>query len=532
MSIMKCNPVSNNSAWNLPMSRILNRRDFLSTAAAGLVLPALAQPVSAVIQRQVDFAAYPFSLGVASGEPSYDGFVIWTRLAPKPLDGGGMPNSLVEVSWEVAEDDAFSRIVRQGTTIAAPQLAHAVHVELMGLKPDRWYWYRFQAGKETSPFGKTRTLPAEDAEPDRLRFAFASCQHYEDGYYAGYANMLKESLDLIIHLGDYIYEGAATKGKVRQHVGPELQTLDQYRNRYAQYRTDPDLQAAHADCPWVVTWDDHEFADNYANLISEDPNANAQAFVKRRADAYQAFYEHMPLRRRSIPRGHELLLYRKMKFGRLAEFFVLDTRQYRTDQPNGDGLKPLTGSVLDPAATILGARQKQWLMSGLLQSQSTWNVIPQQVLMARVDRNPGEEDLFPMDKWAGYDFERQALMDFFHERKIPNPIVLSGDIHTNYVNELKQNPDDQNSATVGVEFVGTSISSGGNGTQKLPYTDGMMAENPFIKFHNAERGYVTCTVKPGEWRSDYWVVEDVTRRDSAVLKRADFVMEDGKPGIA
>lgn len=514
------------------MPRFLDRRSFLQTAASGLLLPSLAQPLSGAIQKQVKFSESPFQLGVASGEPAIDGFVIWTRLAPKPLEGGGMPNALIEVLWEVAEDDQFSRIAQSGSTIATPQLAHSAHVELLGLKPDRWYWYRFKVGNEVSPIGKARTFPEANAEPKQLRFAFASCQHFEDGYYAAYANMLKESLDLIIHLGDYIYEGKAAQGKVRQHIGPELHTLEDYRTRYAQYKTDPDLQAAHAACPWLVTWDDHEFDNNYAGLISEESNVNPYAFLGRRANAYQAFYEHMPLRRRSLPKGHELVLYRKVKFGRLAEFFLLDTRQYRTDQANDDGLKPLTGKVLDPTATILGSRQKQWLLSSLLQSQSLWNVMPQQVLMSRVDRLPGEEEGFPMDKWAGYDFERQSLMDFLSQRKIPNPIVLTGDIHSNFAIDLKQNHDDLNSPTVGVEFVGTSISSGGNGSQKLSYTDGMLAENPFIKFHNAERGYVSCTVTQGEWQSDYLVVEDVTRRDSPLAKRASFVVEEGKPGIA
>jgi alkaline phosphatase D len=514
------------------MPAFSNRRAFLQTAASALGLPLVPWPVFGAIQKHLKFSESPFQLGVASGEPSSDGFVIWTRLAPKPLEGGGMPNALVEVSWEVAEDDQFAKVAGRGTAIATPQLAHSVHVELSGLKPDCWYWYRFKAGSEISPIGKARTFPEANAEPNQLKFAFASCQHFEDGYYAAYANMLKESLDVIIHLGDYIYEGQASQGKVRQHIGPELGTLEEYRTRYAQYKTDPDLQAAHAECPWIVTWDDHEFDNNYANLISEQNGINPLEFVHRRANAYQAYYEHMPLRRRSLPKGHELELYRKVTFGRLAEFFVLDTRQYRTDQPNDDGLKPLTGRVLDPSATILGAAQKQWLFSGLLQSQSLWNVLPQQVLLARVDRLPGDEQGFPMDKWAGYDVERQSLMDFFHERKIPNPIVLTGDIHSNYVNELKRNFDDMGSPTVGVEFVGTSISSGGNGSQKLNYTDGMMAENPFIKFHNGERGYVSCTVTAKEWKSDYLVVEDVTRRDSPVINRGSFVVEEGRPGIA
>ena len=512
--------------------RSFNRRTFLRSAASGLVFPLVVPRAGGEVRKEIAFPSNPFSLGVASGEPTADGFVIWTRLAPKPLEGGGMPHALVEVSWEVAEDEAFTKIAGKGSVIATPQLAHSVHVELAGLKPDRWYWYRFHAGKEVSPVGRARTFPEGSAEPAEMRFAFASCQHYEDGYYAAYANMVKEPLDLIIHLGDYIYEGAARKGRVREHIGGELFTLEHYRTRYAQYKTDPDLQAAHARCPWLVTWDDHEFDNNYANLIPEQKNIDAQAFLKRRADAYQAYYEHMPLRRRSIPRGHELTLYRHVRFGRLAEFFVLDTRQYRTDQPNGDGLKPLLGAARHATATILGRTQKRWLMSGLLESQSTWNVIPQQVLFARVDRIPGPVEGFPMDKWAGYDFERQGLVDFLHERRVPNPIVLTGDIHTNYVNELKQNFDDMNSPTVGVEFVGTSISSGGNGSQKLDYTDGMIAENPFIKFHNAERGYVSCRLTPKEWRSDYWVVEDVTRSDSPTTKRASFIVEDGKPGIA
>ena len=239
----------------------------------------------------------------------------------------------------------------------------------------------------------------------------------------------------------------------------------------------------------------------------------------------------MPLRRRAFPHGPDMRLYQRASFGQLADFFVLDTRQYRTDQPNGDGLKPLVGDVFDPNATILGLKQRKWLQAGLLKSQSTWNVLPQQVLMARVDRLPGDEKIFVMDKWSGYDFERQGLMQFLHDRRVPNPIVLTGDIHTNFVCELKLDHDKLDSPTVGTEFVGTSITSGGNGSLKLSYTDGMLAENPFMKYHNAERGYVTCTVTPNEWRSDYEVVADVTKCDSAVKTRASFVVEAGRLGV-
>jgi alkaline phosphatase D len=513
------------------MNQRINRRSFLLSASSAAALPLISTNATAAIRRQFKFTSYPFRLGVASGDPSADGFVIWTRLAPNPLEGGGLPAELIEVSWEVANDEKMTQIIRKGTTVASPQLAHSVHVELSGLDPDRWYWYRFKAGTEISNVGRARTMPAAETEPRQLRFAFASCQHYEQGYYAAYRHMVSQELDLIIHLGDYIYEGGGGKNRLRRHVGPELMSLDQYRNRYAQYKTDEDLQAAHAACPWFVTWDDHEFDNNYANDISEQPNVVVAGFLKRRADAYQAYYEHMPLRRRAFPHGPDMRLYQRASFGQLADFFVLDTRQYRTDQPNGDGLKPLVGDVFDPNTTILGLKQRKWLQAGLLKSQSTWNVLPQQVLMARVDRIPGDERIFVMDKWSGYDFERQGLMQFLHERRVPNPIVLTGDIHTNFVCELKLDYDKPDSSTVGTEFVGTSITSGGNGSLKLSYTDGMLADNPFMKYHNAERGYVTCTVTPKEWRSDYEVVADVTKRDSAVKTRASWVVEAGRPGV-
>ncbi|MBT4867841.1 MAG: alkaline phosphatase [Planctomycetaceae bacterium] len=513
------------------MNQFINRRSFLLSASSASALPLISTDVTAAIRRQFKFATYPFRLGIASGDPSADGFVIWTRLAPKPLEGGGMPAELIEVSWEVANDEKMTQIIRKGTTVASPQLAHSVHVELEGLDPDRWYWYRFKAGTEISQVGRARTMPTAEAEPKQLRFAFASCQHYESGYYAAYRHILSQNLDMIIHLGDYIYEGGGAKNKLRRHVGPELMSLDQYRNRYAQYKTDEDLQAAHAAYPWFVTWDDHEFDNNYANAISEQPNVAVTDFLRRRANAYQAYYEHMPLRRRSFPHGPDMRLYQRASFGRLADFFVLDTRQYRTDQPNGDGLKPLVGDVFNPNATILGLKQRKWLQAGLLKSESIWNVIPQQVLMARVDRIPGDKEIFVMDKWSGYDFERQGLMQFLHERRVPNPIVLTGDVHSNFVCDLKLDYDKPDSPTVGAEFVGTSISSGGKGSLKLSYTDGMLAENPFLKFHNAERGYVTCTVTPKEWRSDYEVVADVTKRNSAVKTRASFVVEAGRPGV-
>ena len=261
------------------------------------------------MQRRPSLGDNPFQLGIASGDPDEHGFVIWTRLAPKPFEGGGMPLNAVAVQWEVAEDEKFSKIVRKGESIALPQLAHSVHVEVEGLQAGRWYWYRFMIGNEISPVGRARTMPALEETPEQLRFAFASCQHWESGYYTAYQHMTNEDLDLVIHLGDYIYEGSTGKGGVREHIGTEIQTLADYRTRHAQYKTDTHLQAVHAQFPWLVTWDDHELDNNCAGDISEEKDVESRAFLARRANAYQAYYEHMPLRRRSIPAGPNMELF-------------------------------------------------------------------------------------------------------------------------------------------------------------------------------------------------------------------------------
>ncbi|MEM9159907.1 MAG: alkaline phosphatase D family protein, partial [Verrucomicrobiota bacterium] len=299
----------------------MDRRSFiLATSSLAAAAVWSSRAVGSVITNP-SFHAYPFSLGVASGDPSADGMVLWTRLAPDPLNGGGMEPGTVEVSWMIAEDEGFSKGVKKGKTFARHDWAHSVHVEVDGLKPDRWYWYQFRAGSEVSPVGRTRTMPAEGVTPDRLRFAFASCQHFETGFYTAYEHMVQEDLDLIIHLGDYIYEYKGREDRVRMHRGDEIMSVDDYRNRYAQYRSDIDLQAAHAAAPWLVTWDDHEVDNNYASDISEQLGTDREAFRWRRANAYKAYYEHMPLRRASLPQGPDMLLYRRVSFGNLADFF-------------------------------------------------------------------------------------------------------------------------------------------------------------------------------------------------------------------
>jgi len=517
----------------------VSRRLFLAYGAALAALPRLAVHADAP-NRKVTFSSNPFTLGVASGDPDATSVLLWTRLAPRPLEpDGGMKSDIIDVKWEVADDENMKKIVASGTSTATPQLGHSLHAEVKGLKPDHWYFYRFKVGDAISAIGRTRTLPAADSSPEKLRFAFVSCQHYEQGLFTGYEQMAKDDLDLVFHLGDYIYEYPGKDKLVRKHIGPEktkILSLEDYRNRHAQYRSDPLLYGMHAKCPWFVTWDDHEFDNNYANDISEknvDPKKaiDPATFLEQRAAAYQAYYEAMPLRRRSLPQGAEMLLYRKASFGRLAEFLVLDTRQYRTDQPNNDGAKPLNEAALNPKNTLLGTKQKGWMQAALLASTATWNVLAQQVMMGMVGRPvEGKEPVYSMDQWPGAAHERMAIMKFIADRRVSNPVVLTGDIHSNWVNDLRVDDRKADAPIVATEFVGTSLTSGGNGPREVKDLDKLTAANTCIKFHNRERGYVRCVVTPQHWLSDYMVVEDVTKPGGKIVTRASFTVEAGKPG--
>lgn len=508
----------------------LSRRLFLTYAASLAAIPGLAGCEEAAAKR-VPLAADPFTLGVASGDPDATGFVLWTRLAPQPLTpDGGMPNDAVAVQWEVAEDDAMKTVVKHGNVTASPLLAHSVHVEVSGLKPDRWYWYRFRTGDAESPVGRTRTLPEPGATPSQLRFAFASCQHYEAGLYTAYEFMAKDDPDLVFHLGDYIYEGAGREGAVRRHAGKKLLTLADYRIRHSQYRADPLLHGMHARCPWFVTWDDHEVENNYANGISQDKNADPVEFLLQRAGAYQAYYEMMPLRRSSVPHGPDMPLYRKAAWGQLAEFFVLDTRQYRTDQPNDDKFSDFNRAALNPKNTLMGAAQKQWLLKGLTASAGTWNVLAQQVMMGMVDLTAGKAATYSMDQWGGAVRERMDLVRFMGNRRISNPIVLTGDIHSHWMNNLRADDRRHDTPIYATEFVGSSITSGGDGLTTALGLQTLMAENPCVRYHSRQRGYVRCTVTPQFWRGDFMVLDKVTKPGGKASVGASFVVEAGRAG--
>ena len=468
----------------------------------------------------------PFTLGVASGDPLPGGIVLWTRLAPSPSaqDGrGGMPDRPVPVQWEVADDEGFRRVAARGTVLARPELGHSVHAEVAGLRPGAEYFYRFKAGPELSPVGRTRTAPAPGARLDRLAFAFTSCQSWTSGLYTAHARMAEEDLDLVVQLGDYIYEGAPTAG-FRVHEGDgEPVTLGDYRNRYAQYKGDADLQASHAAFPWVVALDDHEIDNNWADEVPQDPALQSrEAFLARRAAAFQAYYEHLPLRRSSMPRGIDLQLYRRLSFGDLVDLHVLDTRQYRSDQS--------TDARLDPSRTILGDEQEQWLRRAVAGPTGRWNVLAQQVFFSQRDFMGGPQKRFSDDAWDGYVADRNGLRDHLAAVGTSNPVVLTGDVHANYVCDVKADFDDPASRTVATELVGTSISTGGNGVDRNPGDAVQLAENPHIRFINRNRGYVRNVVTATQWTADFRVVDSITTPGAPVRTRASYVIEDGRPG--
>jgi len=442
--------------------------------------------------------------------------VLWTRLAPTPLADGGMPVEAVAVDWEVATDPGFASVVRSGTATAIPDHAHSVHVDVDGLDPDGEYWYRFSVPGWQSPAGRTRTAPPADrcADDARLRFAYATCQNYTNGYYTSHHHLATEAVDVVFFLGDYIYEGGVGSG-VRPHNSPAVTTLPAYRNRYALYKSDPDLRAAHASAPWIVTWDDHEVENNYASDIDQN-DGDPATFLLRRAAAYKAWWEHQPVRL-APPTGPDLTIYRSFTWGELASFHVLDGRQYRSNQPCGDGIGPICADVFDPAQTMLGAAQEAWLEAGLMASGTQWNLIPQQVVMAEISF--GDARVF--DMWDGYPLARQRLLDVLARPEVSNPVVLSGDIHAAGIADLLADFSDPASAVVAHELVCTSISSTFPPDLAGPL-ETIAAALPWSHYVNArERGYSVAELTVDRLQASYRVVDTVAEPTSPV--RTDTV---------
>lgn len=510
----------------------MDRRLFLSDLTKYAALCATVPNIWRVTSRP-RFADDPFQLGVASGDPTSTGGVLWTRLAPRPFEpDGGMTTSRPTVDWEVADDEGFTKIVQKGRATASFELSYSVHINVTGLQADRWYFYRFQTGDAKSPVGRFRTTPADGARTP-LDFAFVSCQSYEAGLFTAYAHLAREDrLDLGVHLGDYIYEGAGNPRAVRPHHGLEIRTVDDYRRRYAQYKSDPLLQAAHARCPWLVTWDDHEVDNNYAGLAGENAMESVEQMRTRRAAAYQAWWEHQPVR---VPRAQswaDLTITRTVNWGALTRFWMLDTRQYRDDQACGDTTTTPCEEWKNPQRGLLGAAQEKWLVDGLGASQSHWQVLANQVMMAPYDAAAGPDVRTSMDQWSGYPFARDRLLGEISKRAANRTVVLTGDIHSSWVNELRSDFSRPDRPVIGAEFVGTSITSGGDGADvPAARMSTMLGENPHLKWHENRRGYVRCRVDEKVWSADYRSVPFVAKPDAPVVTSSSWRVEHGKAGI-
>ncbi|VIO81363.1 alkaline phosphatase D family protein [Bradyrhizobium ivorense] len=508
------------------MTAGISRRRLLTGSLASA---ALAAPFGVVRGAPVRFSADPYTLGIASGCPRADSVILWTRLAPRPLEDGGMPDAPVEVEWQIAEDEKFARVVARGTEHVTADLAHSVHAEARGLQPDRLYWYRFRAGTAVSPVGRTRTAPA--GHKARVRFAFASCQQYEQGFFSAYRDMATRELDLVVHLGDYIYERSWGSRHVRQHGVGVPTTLAEYRNRYALYKGDTDLQAAHAAFPWLSIWDDHEVTDDYANDRSYTVRDPGQ-FLKIRAAAYQAYYEHMPLPLSARPRGPDATIYEHYRFGDVMDVLLLDDRQYRSASACVNGGRPTwivpCAERTEEARTMLGRAQENWFDERLGNCHAPWTIVAQQTLMAQDRRGAADDDHYWMDGWDGYPSARRRLLDAFAAHRTRNPVVIGGDRHAFFAGSLKRDFTKPDEPAIATEFVGTSITSDGPGEAA---TRKAIADNPHLTFARGDkRGFATVELDAKTCTVGFEAVDNVKEIDSGVRRLATFVVEDGVRG--
>lgn len=498
------------------------RRRSLSLGALGvaaLALPRLVPHARAADQPR-------FALGVASGQPRPDGMVLWTRLT-----GPDLPER-VPVQWELAHDEAFSQVVARGSEDAERVWAHSVHAEPAGLEPGRWYWYRFRALGQASRSGRTRTAPAPDADAT-LSLALASCQRWDHGHWAAWRHAAAQSLDLVAFVGDYIYEYPSPPTALRRHHGGLLRTLEQYRARYAQYKSDPALQDAHAACPWLLVWDDHEVDNDHAGLQGQDLQPD---FARQRAAAYQAYWEHMPLSRAQRPSGADMRMHDRFEWGRLALIHALDDRQYRDPQacprPGRGGSNTVKlkdcPALADPKRTLLGEAQERWLAEGW-DARRGWNLLAQQTVMARFSwSDPADGGTYWTDGWDGYAPSRQRLLQAMVERRAANPVVLGGDVHAHYVADLKTDFDDAKAPVVASEFCGTSISSLGMAQERI---DAARRFNPHVHYgHSDQRGYIGFALDDRRLQARLMAVREPNDPASVVEVAARFTVEAGRPG--
>jgi alkaline phosphatase D len=516
------------------------RRIFLLDAAQ-LVAMAAAGTVGGLVTARANGPAYPFSLGVASGSPLPTSVILWTRILGDPLNAAASAPVALQVRWEMAEDEGFRRIAARGTASALPALAHSVHIDVTGLAPARWYWYRFMLGDAVSPVGRTRTAPAPDAMPAMLKLAVASCQHWEFGSYGAHRQIAAAAPDLVAFLGDYIYEWGPYQLRHPDKAtrSDESFTLAEYRARYAQYKSDPDLQAAHQAAPWIVTWDDHEVSNDYTG--DRDLRLTAADFAARRAAAYQAYYEHMPLR--LAPPGQSdyanFRIFQRYDWGRLARFHVLDDRQFRAhhacEGSSGPVLRRMCADLRDPGRTMLGGEQEAWLASGLGSSRARWNILAQQTLMAQstqVKIVEPDDGRFWSDGWDGYPMARQRLFEALGRSGAANPLVISGDVHTFYAAELRSDfyrPVSNANPVLASEFCGTSVTSSSRPQQRtLEYVE----MNPHIIYGRSDkRGFMLMEVTPDRTVTHFVGLGDVHDAGTRTEKLASFIVDAGRAGL-
>lgn len=505
------------------------RRQFVTAIGAGLGLGLAGCKTTLVTEPQ--FSDYPFKLGVASGEPDSNGFVLWTKLAPDPMNGGGLDNLAIPVSWEVALDEGMQNIVQHGEALATPDWGHSVHVEVSGLTAGQTYWYRFSSGGETSPVGRTITFPDD---PSQLRFAVASCQNYELGYFGAYEHMIRDQLDFVLFLGDYIYETVNRAGHMRLHTGVEPETLNQYRQRYAQYRLEPQLQRAHAALPWIVTADDHEVDNDYAGL-NNFGDVERALFARRRAAAYQAYYEFMPLRQAQRPVASKMQLYRGYEFGTLASMSLIDLRQYRDvqachhpDKKPGRAVGDECPERLEEDRTMLGSVQEDWLETRFASSQAQWNIIAQQQYINPMrQKNAAGEPNWWTDDWNGYPAARERLLNSIVTTGVNNPVFVAGDIHSFWANATPGDRSNFASAPIASEFVTGAITSDG---PPYEYFMSLMPDNPQVRyFESRAQGYIVCDINRDRWRTDYYAVDRSVRSNAERHVLASYVVKPGNP---
>jgi alkaline phosphatase D len=471
----------------------------------------------------------PFTLGVASGDPLPTAVILWTRLAPDladPTGSGGMGPDDVEVLWEVATDEAFDDVVASGIEPAAAQFGHSVHVDAQDLEPDARYWYRFRIGSYTSPVGRTRTAPAEGAAVDQLTLAFASCQLRTAGRWTAYPHLVDDEPDLVLFLGDYIYEYPGGEGELAISLDAEPATLGDYRVLYGDYKRDAGLQAAHAIAPWVVTWDDHEVENNYAADVPEQ-DADAPGFAERRRAAYQAYWEHQPIRI-APPDDDGMELHRTVRWGSLADLFVLDGRQYRDDQVCGDEIptsRAACPEIDDEDASMLGAEQEAWLLDGLTASEATWKVLAQQTVMKALVLG---DLVLNVDQWDGYPAARRRLLETIRTEELDNVMVLTGDIHAGGAADLRYPDAAAEGEVVAHELVATSISSPGFGD----LIGGLDLTPLGLVYANfSDHGYARCTITPQRWTTEFVIVDSIDTPTASASVDATVVVDAGTPGI-